>query len=60
MKIVLGNSLVLLMNETVKGGTIGIIAFAFFAIMSRLDFIVHRTLYNYGLNFSYGWAFEYW
>ena len=28
--------------------------------MSRIDFIVHQDLYNYGLQFSYEWANEYW
>jgi len=28
--------------------------------MSRIDFIVHGTLYRYGLRFSYEWANEYW
>jgi hypothetical protein len=28
--------------------------------MSGLDFVVHRVLYNYGLQFSYGWASFYW
>lgn len=33
---------------------------SFFCLMSRIDFIVHRTLYHYGLKFSYEWANEYW
>jgi hypothetical protein len=28
--------------------------------MSGLDFIVHGTLYGYGLRFSYDWAVNYW
>jgi len=28
--------------------------------MSRIDFIVHNTLYSYGLQFSYEWANNYW
>jgi len=28
--------------------------------MSRIDFIVHSTLYEYGLIFSYEWANHYW
>ena len=28
--------------------------------MSRIDFIVHATLYDHGLRFSYDWASEYW
>lgn len=29
-------------------------------VLSRLDFLVHSTLYDYGLIFSYSWANEYW
>ncbi|MFQ5758726.1 MAG: hypothetical protein ACE5IF_03530 [Candidatus Bathyarchaeia archaeon] len=36
------------------------LVFLFFSLMSRIDFIVHSTLYNYGLQFSYQWANEYW
>jgi len=36
------------------------LVFLFFSLMSRIDFIVHTTLYNYGLHFSYEWAYEYW
>lgn len=32
----------------------------FFALMSKIDFIVHATLYQYGLTFSYDWANTYW
>lgn len=32
----------------------------FFTLMSRIDFIVHNTLYQYGLKFSYEWANNYW
>ncbi|MGD6810445.1 MAG: hypothetical protein ACQCN3_12170 [Candidatus Bathyarchaeia archaeon] len=32
----------------------------FFTLMSRIDFIVHSTLYEYGLKFSYEWANDYW
>lgn len=32
----------------------------FFALMSKIDFIVHSTLYSYGLKFSYDWANTYW
>ena len=28
--------------------------------MSRIDYVVNSTLYNYGLEFSYGWANTYW
>ena len=34
--------------------------FVYFCLMSRIDFIVHQDLYNYGLQFSYEWANEYW
>jgi hypothetical protein len=37
-----------------------IMVFLFFTLMSRIDFIVHNTLYNYGLVFSYEWANSYW
>ena len=32
----------------------------FFGIMSRIDFLVNSTLYEYGLVFSYEWANIYW
>lgn len=32
----------------------------FFTLMSRIDYIVHATLYQYGLQFSYAWANSYW
>ncbi len=32
----------------------------FFTLMSRIDYIVHATLYEYGLQFSYDWANSYW
>jgi hypothetical protein len=32
----------------------------FFVVMSRIDYIVNSTLYNYGLKFSYDWANMYW
>jgi hypothetical protein len=28
--------------------------------MSKIDFIVHETLYHHGLQFSYEWAIDYW
>jgi len=37
-----------------------LLVFLFFSLMSRIDFIVHNKLYNYGLYFSYQWANEYW
>jgi len=39
---------------------VSMLVFLFFSLMSRIDFIVHTTLYNYGLQFSYQWANEYW
>jgi hypothetical protein len=33
---------------------------SFFTLMSKIDFIVHDTLYKYGLVFSYEWANNYW
>ncbi len=48
------------MRNTSKGITIGLIIVSFFLLMSKMDFIVHRTLYNHGLVFSYEWALEYW
>jgi hypothetical protein len=32
----------------------------FFVLMSKIDYIVHATLYQYGLQFSYDWANTYW
>jgi hypothetical protein len=32
----------------------------FFAIMARVDYVVHAMLYNHGLEFSYDWAYQYW
>jgi hypothetical protein len=32
----------------------------FFVLMSKIDYIVHATLYQYGLHFSYDWANTYW
>lgn len=32
----------------------------FFVVMSYLDYVVHDTLYSYGLQFSYDWAYPYW
>jgi len=29
-------------------------------LVTRLDFILHHNLYNYGLQFSYEWAEPYW
>lgn len=32
----------------------------FFAIMARVDYVVHAMLYGHGLEFSYDWAYQYW
>ena len=32
----------------------------FFCLMSRMDYVVNSTLYDYGLRFSYEWAEGYW
>ena len=40
--------------------TTAIIIGLFFVAMSRIDYVVNSTLYNYGLEFSYGWANTYW
>lgn len=48
------------MSSAVKGIIIVAVILSFFCLMSRLDFIVHGTLYEYGLEFSYDWAVEYW
>jgi hypothetical protein len=37
-----------------------ILIMLFFTLMSRIDYIVHATLYQYGLQFSYDWANSYW
>ncbi len=38
----------------------GALILAFYTLMSRIDFIIHNTLYKYGLQFSYEWANTYW
>jgi hypothetical protein len=43
-----------------KAGLLSLLIFLFFVLMSRIDYIVHEVLYNYGLRFSYGWANSYW
>jgi hypothetical protein len=40
--------------------TLAVLIGLFFVLMSRIDFLVHSTLYNYGLVFSYEWANVYW
>jgi hypothetical protein len=48
------------MPRILKGLAVALLIFTFFCLMSKIDSIVHRTLYNYGLKFSYQWANEYW
>ncbi len=43
-----------------KGLAVALSIFAFFCLMSKIDSIVHRTLYDYDLRFSYQWASEHW
>jgi hypothetical protein len=38
---------------------IAVLILGFFTLMSRIDFIVNSTLYEYGLKFSYEWANDY-
>jgi hypothetical protein len=46
--------------RVLRGLAAALLIFAFFCIMSRIDSIVHRTLYGCGLRFSYEWASGYW
>jgi hypothetical protein len=39
---------------------VAISLFSFFCLMSKIDYIVHGTLYQYGLQFSFEWAIDYW
>ena len=48
------------MRTVLKGLGVILSIFVYFCLMSRIDFIVHQDLYNYGLQFSYEWANEYW
>jgi len=48
------------MSDASKGVAVAFSIFLFFCLMSRIDFIIHETLYNYGLQFSYDWAADYW
>ena len=48
------------MKPVLKGLGVILSIFLYFCLLSRIDFIVHRDLYHYGLQFSYGWANEYW
>ncbi|MFQ6068628.1 MAG: hypothetical protein ACE5KD_03695 [Candidatus Bathyarchaeia archaeon] len=48
------------MPSALKGFAVALSIFTFFCLMSRIDFIVHGTLYRHGLQFSYEWANEYW
>ena len=48
------------MSDALKAFAAALSIFSFFLLMSRIDFIVHGTLYHHGLQFSYAWANEYW
>ena len=48
------------MSNVLKGVLVILSLFAFFCLMSKIDFIVHGILYNYGLQFSFEWAIDYW
>ena len=48
------------MKNVFKGFGVALSIFLYFCLLSRMDFIVHRDLYHYGLQFSYEWANEYW
>jgi hypothetical protein len=43
-----------------KAILLAILVLLFFCLMSRMDYVVNSTLYDYGLRFSYDWAGEYW
>jgi hypothetical protein len=43
-----------------KASLLSLLIILFFSLMSRIDYIVHSILYNYGLRFSYDWANGYW
>jgi len=47
-------------NVSWKGFALCFLVFLFFVVMSCLDFVIHRVLYDYGLQFSYGWVVLYW
>ncbi len=48
------------MSSALKGIATAFSIFLFFCLMSRIDFLIHRTLYDHGLRFSYEWAVDYW
>jgi len=48
------------MKAVFKGLGVALSILLYFCLLSRIDFIVHRDLYRYGLQFSYEWANEYW
>lgn len=50
----------MLLKALYKAVFVAVAVFAFFCLMSKFDFIVHKTLYSYGLVFSYEWALDYW
>jgi len=33
---------------------------SFFLLMARIDYVVNKVLYDFGLVFSYDWANMYW
>lgn len=48
------------MSNALKGVLVALSLFSFFCLMSKIDFIVHGILYDYGLQFSFEWAIDYW
>ena len=46
-----------ILNKTVAAI---ILFFVSVLVLTRMDYIVHQVLYNYGLVFSYAWASDYW
>jgi hypothetical protein len=47
-------------SKFAKAGLLSLLIFGFFVLMSRIDYIVNATLYEFGLRFSYVWANDYW
>jgi hypothetical protein len=43
-----------------KAISLALLILLFFCLMSRIDYVVNASLYNYGLRFSYDWARGYW
>jgi hypothetical protein len=46
--------------RSIKYVGVNLFTILYFGLLSRLDFIVHGDLYNYGLQFSLEWAGNYW